>query len=543
MQDGATRRGTGLWRLVALLLVVWAGLALLLLLPGGMAVNAVEGDVLHALDGAMRLVGGARPHLDFATPLGVLSFATIAVPLALGAGPGTSLALANLAMALVLIPHIVWLRATRLGPRVALAFGIWAMAEAAALIHDSSLPGLTFAMHYNRWGWAIFSLAFLLLVLPSRRGPDWVDGALLGLCGALLALIKMTYLMALVAPALAWVVTGRRWGAGGAALAAGLAAAILVTLWAGGPGYWIAYARDLIMVAGSEMRARPGAPLLEVLGAPHALPATIALLGSIVALRLAGARAAGLMLFLAAPGMIYVTYQNWGNAPVWLVPLGVTVWSLRARLADGARVLGRPARLIFAALALVAGVEALPLVFNTLASPWRQLAIDRADYLAPLQRPGWDDLVFASERGTRMRAQVPLGTPDRAALDRRGIADDLPVTFSGRSYPACSTTWGLVGQLRARAALIGRHPALAVQPGLAADLINAEWMFTGGPPLLTASPWYYGGATGAATAGWVLVPRCPFSPLARALALEALSGSAWVEVEADATAVLYVPAR
>jgi hypothetical protein len=527
-----------------ILAVIWGAYALLLLMPGRLAVSGIEGDILHGLDGAMRMTLGAIPHVQFSTPLGAFAFGSLALPLGLGIGPGAAMLMANLGVALFLLPGLLWLRITRLGPRLSLLLALWAVAEASALVHDGTLVTTTFALYYNRWCWAVFALLFVLLMVPERadRASGAGDGLMLGLGLGFLAMTKMTYFVALVPPVLLWVLAGRRWSVLAWTLAGGLAVAAGVTLWAGGIGFWRAYLDDLLLVATSDMRAAPGLPFADVLASPAYLVGTLALLGSIVLLRTAGLKERGLLLFAAMPGMLYVTYQNWANAPVWLAPLLVVMLEAHGRVPAEARLAGRPLPALFAALALVILTQAVPLAVNMAASPFRHLGLGGEAYAPALAVPGWDDLLFLTDRGARMRADIPLGDPP-PATDAKTRFEQEPAVFQGRSFPACRTNSGMIAQMQARAASLAALPQLAAGAFLTADLLNVTWMFTGGRPLVGGAPWYYGGSTGFGDADWIVVPMCPTSPLARGLALAELEASGWRFAERHADDVLAVYER
>jgi hypothetical protein len=515
--------------ILALMLgILWAVLAAILLIPGHLAIAGIEADVLHALDGAVRMQGGAVPHLDFTTPLGLLAFGLPALALAQGLGPGTALIVSNLAVALLLLPMLFWLGTTRLGRWTTIALVIWALAEAGGLVHDAAIATVTFALSYNRWGWVVLVALALLMLVPAREGRRTAtgDGLMLGAGLAFLALLKMTYFLALVLPALVWLLSGRRWRTLGIAAAVGLAAMAAVTIWAG-PSFWLAYLRDLAIVANSEVRPRPGMPFAEILASPNSAMASIALLGGIMVLRLSGLKTQGLVLLTLLPGVLYVTFQNWGNAPVWLVALAIALAEARSRLSGDRRVAGLPARTALGGLALIALTHVAPFATNMLASPLRHLGASREAHVDPIVRPGWDDLLFLKDRGALSLAQVPLILPAEVPEDPRAAAELLPVTFMGRSFGACLSTSGFIAQMRARAEGLRAVPGLDPGRVLNTDLVNVTWLFAGGEPLPGGSPWYYGGRRGFDAADWVFVPACPNSPQARAIMLAELEDAGW----------------
>jgi hypothetical protein len=180
-------------------------------------------------------------------------------------------------------------------------------------------------------------------------------------------------------------------------------------------------------------------------------------------------------------------------------------------------------------------------VANAVASPFRHLGAEGEDYVAALTVPGSGDLLFLAERGQRIRAEVPLGTPAVKEGDAQAAFDQLPTEFLGRSFPPCHTLAGLAAQMRMRAAALAALPEVAGGAFLTADLLNVTWMFTGGQPLVAGSPWYYGGSKGLDAPRWIVVPQCPLSTLARGLMLEALTagGDRFEERFADDVLVVY----
>ena len=110
----------------------------------------------------------------------------------------------------------------------------------------------------------------------------------------------------------------------------GLVVAALVTLLAGTPLFWLAYLRDLVTVAGSEVRPQPGLPFAAVVGAPAYMGGSLVpLLGGDLPApgRAAGSR--GWCCCCWCPAFFYVQYQNWGNDPQWLGLLGLLLVALR----------------------------------------------------------------------------------------------------------------------------------------------------------------------------------------------------------------------
>ncbi len=199
---------------------------------------------------------GQIPHRDFYAPIG-------AVPLLVyGAGmkvAGSADALAWGASGLAaLLFAVAWYAARkRLSNAAAFAFtSMTGLLVLAARSLGMAPTHTSYAMHYNRIGWALVSVA-VLLFLP-RRNPAYSgaqgstepmkDSALIGLLCGLLIFVKINYLLAAICIASAFVLKNRQRPAALAAFAAG---------WAASAGAILAYLRfdvpavlgDLRMVA------------------------------------------------------------------------------------------------------------------------------------------------------------------------------------------------------------------------------------------------------------------------------------------------------
>jgi hypothetical protein len=137
--------------------------ALVLALPRTTVTTIYVNDLLIFLDGAHRIASGQVPNRDFHTALGPL------VSYIPGAGYWLSGTLGGalpggMALALVaLAPAVAHILATRLRPVIALPFAAFLILVLAAPVNlGESIASLSFAMFYNRIGWA--ALAALLVM-------------------------------------------------------------------------------------------------------------------------------------------------------------------------------------------------------------------------------------------------------------------------------------------------------------------------------------------------------------------------------------------
>lgn len=511
------------------------------LLKGGLYISKHEVDTLHALDIVFRMAEGEWPHLDFMTPIGWLAFAPIAWFVKLGFGVGHAFLYAQVLVALVLTPAIVWTAWSRMSGAWAHLFAVATLVMTLALIYGETEKAVSMSMHYNRWAWAVaFIVIALALLKPAEPTPQWLDGALLGLGVAALALIKATYVIALAPGLLVALLQRRMYRALRAGLVAGLAVMAAMTL-AAGTDFWLAYLRDLAEVARSPVRPQPGEGIGTLLASPGYLPGTLVALAAVMFLRQARREVEGLSLLLLLPGFVYITWQNFGNDPQWLWLLAILIFVLRpaSELRNG---LGWEMRRAFTVLGAMALVLAAPSFFNLALSPFRHLFADAAEYRPLL--PGATrhaDLQDFTVRAYQVNGSVGLDTPESGLAIYRELAqrDPQPV-FAGEVFPNCNVTLGVT-------ALVQTVTADLVAAGFAgraifvADLSGPHWMFGDIARLKTGAPWYYGGLPGIEEATHLLAPLCPISVSAQQLIATALeeAGVSLAEVRRTPLYVLY----
>jgi hypothetical protein len=506
------------------LLAVLAAFTAMILVKGGLYIAKHEGDTLHLLDMVSRMAAGERIHTDFMTPIGVLALAPISWFVAMGEGFGHAILHAQVLVAAALLPAIWYAVWSRLSGFPAWLTAFYMMILPLALIHGESETSLSVSMHYNRWAWAIAYVALLLALLPSRVPRTAVlDGVLIGLAMVAMALTKVTYFIAFAVPVVLSLALMPAVATLATALVSGLLAAGAVTLW-GGLAFWTAYIDDIRTVAGSESRASPGLPFESVLGAPAYLGISIALLLGVVVLRQSRQRRLGLVLLVLGAGFAFVTYQNYGNDPQWLVLFAALMLVARPG-ADMRNGWGWQLRGVFTGLALVALTFGAPSFFNLVYSPYRHLGIEAEDYTALLPHDPQGDILTPTKRAVTADAMTALDEPGlpfavhRAAAERENLA-----TLQGESLRSCELMSGLVVWYDAIAADL----AAAGYGGRAiyeADLLSSLPLYGDFRPVRGGSPWYYGGTPGLDDADFVLVPDCPVALDSRKIKLEAIAAA------------------
>ena len=507
---------------------ILAVLSLLLLFPGHLAINTHEVDVLHAVDAAFRLSSGARQHIDFMSPLGALAFAPIAWLLDFGLTIDAAFVASNILVAILFLPAIIHVCHGRLG-RFGPVFGVLLLILTTALIYGNDQAAVSMSMYYNRWAWMITFLIVLIVLRPAAGPTPRIDGVILGFGLGFLALTKMTYFLTLVPVVGIALLTDRNWTALTVMVITGLIVALLATLAFGGLQFWAAYAGDLMLVQASDTRPYPGKSLPDTIAGLDRVMGTLAYLAAVIALRKTGHMREGLLLLLFAPGFIFITYQNWGNDPKWLMLLAVLALIWADETAEKP-VFGTNGRMVFTVVSVAALVLILPTVMNLALSPFRNIAVDTAKYMPLLADPAHAGLMVDRKRSFTPLAQVHLDiAPDP-------LAEDLPdpAKLGTATLPECEQAAGYLAKMNEIARTLeasghrGKHVLLV-------DVINPLHLIGDFQLVPTQAPWYYGGEPGLDTADLVIVPRCPIgnAPFKRMIRELDKRADTWTETGGD----------
>lgn len=496
------------------------------LASGGLFVDSHEGDTYHLLDILTRMQSGAVPHLDFVTPLGALSFWPMHWLMQAGQPTGAALILSQMAVALCLLPITAYAACTRLTRGVALYFGLTTLGVVLALSYGTAMSGVGISMHYNRWAWALAFVMLLLVFVPAQKVPRArLDGILIGLLAAALLLLKITYFVALVpVAAIALWQMHRVRGLTGAVIAGAVVIAA-VTI-AQGFGYWLAYLNDLRLVSGTDVRPAVGMSFDEIAASPTHLGATLVGILTVLVVRRAAPDATGLAALLLVPGFMYVTYQNFGNDPHWLVFLPVLLLAYRPRL-EGS-LFGFDAQRAATLGAVSAFALFFPSFANVAMSPLSHLSFDKSEFVHIVpENAGHQDIMIRQDRAYSMTGQVLFNVepgPWQTDTDR-GLGADI-VEYDGVRFPECRWLSGTKGYFETHGADLVAADLPEGSRLLTADLMAAFWFFAPVSPPDGSAPWYYGGLTGLEDTDYVLVPKCAFSPPVRNIVLNEMDASA-----------------
>lgn len=163
---------------------------LLLALPGQTITAAYLNDLFIFLDGAHRIAFGQVPNRDFHTALGPLSFYVPALGYWISGSMGGAMPTAMAAVTIALALPMIHILGSRLRPVVAIAYGLFLLLIVAVPTNlGESIASLSFAMFYNRIGWAALSTLLVMYLEPEK--PHARQHLLDALCAAVLTLTML----------------------------------------------------------------------------------------------------------------------------------------------------------------------------------------------------------------------------------------------------------------------------------------------------------------------------------------------------------------
>ncbi len=494
-------------------------------LQDGLYIAKHEGDAIHLLDILMRMEMGQTAHVDFLTPIGSMAFKPIVWLMGPEVGAGRAFLGSQVLILAALIPAVFWIGISRLSTVQALCFGLIVTVLTTALVHGTSAPISSVSMHYNRWAWVFAFLAIILAILPpSGLRLPVLDGVIIGTCFAILALIKVTYVAAFVLPVFVALLLRRDWIAFVSGVVSG---AVFLGVYTGlnGLDYWSAYLNDVVTVTLSDTRAIPSHPLSGVIAAPEFIGASIVVLLSVIFLRQSRQMNGGLVLLLLVPGFFYVTFQNFANDPQWLYVLPVILFSLRPKI-EIRNGFGWNLGTAITYSAIIAMALAAPSFLNLAYSPFRHLAVDKAEY-GPLLTDGGinEDIQAPIPRMVKIQHLWDIMDPGQLYADYASQLGDPPkaLTILGEVMPRCATAPGFLPYFDK----IAKDLEAAGFSGK--DIIQTDvfstvhWIYGEFPPLERGAPWSYGTEAGLGAADYMLVPLCPLSQETRGHIVESIT--------------------
>ena len=234
-----------------------------LIAPGVLFASFMAHDNVIFIDGVHRVWDGCVPHLDFVTGLGFLNFVGPALAQPFTDSEVMALLYYQYAWVALAIGFSLYLGLTRLHNASTIVLLVYtaAIVGAPSNIGDSRYL-ITMAMFYNRYGWALLTFAFLLL-LPRRQSQrlpksmlDVADASMLASIVFLAAYTKITYLVAIGGMCVLAAILYRREFLARFSLAAGIFLAAALALEWHWPGMHIAYLADLKQLSDASNGAK-----------------------------------------------------------------------------------------------------------------------------------------------------------------------------------------------------------------------------------------------------------------------------------------------
>ena len=474
--------------------------ALLMWLPDGISFSLHEIDTFHLVDILGRLSLGQTIHQDFTTPIGILMFAPFAPFTGGSMGMGEAILSGFILFSVVAAPFLFWIAQTRLSFATAALFVISVQVMLFAMVVGPT-PNLAISMHYNRWAWAVAFCVLAAIMLPLRnRRYDLADGIILGLMMAFLALGKVTYFLGLFPAVLIALIWAGRWKALFAGLLAGLVMSGAVSLLAGSPSLIADYARDLLAVSRSPARPYATATFYDVVVKPDAFIGSLLLLTAPIQLYATGKAREAVVLAAAAPGLIWITYQNFGNDQLWLLPLAVILLQI-ALVLNGRDVETQQRRRVLKIYALVALIVIAPTAVNMARSTVNHAITPIADYTPAFTKPALADIRITRLKQPWGKAEVyiPGGSPAEWADPTGPTASEFQ-SFGGVNLPFCELMTGYPAALQEAGEALDKLGVARDRPVFVADIVSVMWLFSDTVPVPDSAPWYYGDAKGFAAA-------------------------------------------
>ena len=219
------------------------------LFPGVIFTNMMAHDNYVFIDGIHRIWSGHTPHLDFSTALGALNFLWPAIFSLITDSEFKAFLLYQLSFLGIMLGILVYISRTRLNYFCSIILLIY-MAAIVGTPVSIGFPGsfVTYAMYYNRFGWALLLASFLMILpLNTFKERTWRFEAFLGAFILWIAFYtKITYFMAIFGFFLILTFFDRRW------LKTLTASSICLLILMGcvevfRPGLHLAYFGDLLM--------------------------------------------------------------------------------------------------------------------------------------------------------------------------------------------------------------------------------------------------------------------------------------------------------
>ncbi len=193
---------TGSYRLFFLLLIgIVTSLSLILVNIGTPAINSLPTDVTILLESGWRIINGQTPHLNYYSPLGVLTSLAIAFGMKVSSPSASSIAYGNVLLFIILTPWAWFIARSRFSAFNAFLFALFmGLLLVAPRPLGEPMSDTTYAMLYNRQAFVLLSLLLVeifisphISVKPKTKNM-FFGGLSSGILLALLFYCKVNYL-------------------------------------------------------------------------------------------------------------------------------------------------------------------------------------------------------------------------------------------------------------------------------------------------------------------------------------------------------------
>jgi len=196
--------GTAALRPARLTLLFFAGLALICgatAFIGAVPTRIFGHDIFFLLDNAWRVINGQRPHVDYYSPWGPLTFLIDALGLKLAGCMVDGIGYGNAVVALIVGVWSYFLADRRLAPSPRFLLSLFLAALAAAPYSLGTSPfASSHAMVYNRYGDALLGLILIETFAARPGGKGELSGGLsTGAALGLTLFLKASYFLMAIA--------------------------------------------------------------------------------------------------------------------------------------------------------------------------------------------------------------------------------------------------------------------------------------------------------------------------------------------------------
>jgi hypothetical protein len=190
---------THFWVVATLAALLIAYLTYLYLL-GPVPSTVYGNDVFLLLDGGWRILNGQAPNHDFYLSMGPIIYMWAAAGLGIAHYSASGLTIGFLLFAALIVLFAFLISRTRMTAAGSILFSTYILLLCTGPMPLGKNPNLdlTYAMLYNRFGYGLLGIIFLIQLLTPRDGDegshsDWFAGIVTGLCLTVLFFLKITY--------------------------------------------------------------------------------------------------------------------------------------------------------------------------------------------------------------------------------------------------------------------------------------------------------------------------------------------------------------